>query len=68
VKANSEGVIETTIIHSFLDIYDIIGRSMIIHADKDDLGRGKNKDSLITGNSGKRVLCGVLGLSEDTCT
>ena len=41
---------------------------MIIHEDKDDLGKGDNEESLKTGNSGKRVLCGVLGISEDMCT
>ena len=67
IKANSKGVVNETFIQNRIDIYDIIGRSMIIHEDKDDLGKGDNDESLKTGNSGKRVLCGVLGISEDTC-
>jgi len=41
--------------------YSVIGRSMIIHLDEDDLGYGKHSDSLTTGHSGKRVVCGVIG-------
>jgi len=33
----------------------ILGRSVVIHADKDDLGKGNYKDSLTTGHSGKRL-------------
>jgi len=36
---------------------NIIGRSLIIHADKDDKGLGNNVESLITGNAGKRIAC-----------
>jgi Cu-Zn family superoxide dismutase len=40
--------------------FSVIGRSVIFHKDRDDLGRGNNKESLKTGNSGKRILCGVI--------
>jgi len=34
---------------------NILGRGLIIHADEDDCGKGKNAESLKTGNAGKRI-------------
>ena len=36
-------------------------RAIVIHADEDDLGLGNNPNSTLTGNSGKRWACGVIG-------
>ena len=38
----------------------IFGRSVVIHSNIDDLGKGNDKQSLITGNSGKRIACGII--------
>lgn len=43
---------------------NIIGRSVVIHADEDDLGKGGNAESLITGNAGTRIGCAVIGYAE----
>lgn len=43
---------------------NIIGRSLVIHEDEDDNGLGGEKDSLITGHSGKRIACAVIGYSK----
>ena len=63
VKANSKGIVRETFIQKNLSIRDILGRSMIIHKDKDDLGLNDTKESKTTGSSGKRILCGIIGLS-----
>jgi Cu-Zn family superoxide dismutase len=44
---------------------NIIGRGLIIHADADDCGEGGNKESLKTGNAGKRIACAVIGYSKE---
>lgn len=48
-------------------IKNIIGRTLIIHSDEDDLGKGGHSDSLTTGHSGRRIACAIIGISEKTC-
>ena len=52
--------------------YSVIGRSMMVHADPDDLGHGDNSladvpgppkngfVSKVTGNAGARIACGKI--------
>lgn len=42
-------------------VSDLWGRSLIVHADEDDLGRGHHEDSGTTGHSGARIGCAVFG-------
>ncbi|KAK9242432.1 superoxide dismutase [Lipomyces tetrasporus] len=41
----------------------VLGRTIVIHAGTDDLGRGGQPDSLTTGHAGARAACGVIGIS-----
>jgi len=42
-------------------LQDLWGRSVIVHEDEDDLGRGPFEDSTTTGHSGKRIGCAIIG-------
>uniref|UniRef100_A0A7S0PYP3 Superoxide dismutase [Cu-Zn] n=1 Tax=Coccolithus braarudii TaxID=221442 RepID=A0A7S0PYP3_9EUKA len=42
----------------------IIGRSVVVHADPDDLGKGGHEDSKTTGHAGARRGCGTIGLAK----
>ena len=66
IKADKNGNCSITLKDKLIKLrgkYNIIGRSIVIHEDEDDLGRGNHKYSLTTGNSGKRIGCGVIGYS-----
>jgi len=43
--------------------FSVVGRSIMLHAGEDDLGRGGNVESLKTGNAGGRVACGEIVLA-----
>jgi len=44
----------------------VIGRSIVLHQNEDDLGKGGKPDSPTTGNAGPRVACGVIALADAT--
>ena len=70
IKANEQGIANIDIKDHLVKLsgpYSVIGRSFVIHESKDDLGKGTGKykeESLKTGNAGKRIGCGVIGISE----
>ena len=45
----------------------VLGRMIVIHENRDDIGLGTGalrKESLLTGNAGKRLACGIIGLTN----
>ncbi|XP_077302903.1 superoxide dismutase 1 [Arctopsyche grandis] len=42
----------------------IIGRTLVVHADPDDFGKGGHELSKTTGNAGARIACGVIGFRQ----
>ena len=44
-----------------IKVSDLWGRSIIVHEDEDDLGKGPYDDSKITGHSGARIGCAIFG-------
>jgi len=67
VVANDDGVAKLDISDKMISLTgerSIIGRTMVIHADVDDLGVGGHELSKTTGNAGGRLACGVIGLCK----
>jgi len=61
IRSDMNGIAKGVLYTNKFSLEEIVGRSMIIHEGTDDLGKGPHDDSHITGHSGKRIGCGVLG-------
>ena len=75
IIADDNGVAAGTIIDPLVKLsgpYSVVGRSFMVHADPDDLGKGNNSKaglpgppangyvSKVTGNAGARIACGEI--------
>jgi len=65
IQSDVHGVANIDITDSVVTLngpLSILGRSVVVHAGTDDLGKGGDGESLKTGNAGARAACGVIGL------
>ncbi|XP_017474496.1 PREDICTED: copper chaperone for superoxide dismutase-like [Rhagoletis zephyria] len=63
IRADDRGRATFRFVDPVLAVWDIIGRSVAITANADDLGRGGNSQSRIDGNAGARIACGIIARS-----
>jgi len=66
VVADAGGFVRKSIIIPHTCLRDLLGRSLVLHVGADDLGQGRGlslRESLLTGNSGARLACAVIGLA-----
>lgn len=61
LQADSKGKFIFQYFDPLIQVPESYGRSVVIHHGVDDLGRGINKESLVTGNAGKRFACAIIG-------
>jgi Cu-Zn family superoxide dismutase len=65
IKTDKNGDCKMSINTTKFIVDEILGRSIIIHEDKDDLGLGTFEDSKTTGHSGSRIACALIGISKN---
>ena len=65
IVANSKGIVNQVLYDSVIKLRgtksNIIGRSVVIHQDEDNLGIPGDEESLKTGRAGARIGCAVIG-------
>ncbi|KAG8525812.1 uncharacterized protein KY384_000572 [Bacidia gigantensis] len=66
-ETDAQGNAKGTVTDSQVKLYgnnSVLGRTIVVHAGTDDLGKGGHEHSKTTGNAGGRPACGVIGISQ----
>ncbi|KAG5668353.1 hypothetical protein PVAND_016294 [Polypedilum vanderplanki] len=67
VEAGADGTAKIDITDKVMSLngeFSIIGRTMVVHTNPDDLGVGGAETSKKDGNAGGRLACGVIGICK----
>lgn len=64
IEANANGRATFRFSDEKVKVWDVIGRSMVISANEDDLGHGENESSKVDGCSGSGLACGIIARSS----
>ncbi|MCJ1484146.1 Superoxide dismutase [Cu-Zn] [Schaereria dolodes] len=62
-QGNAQGSISDKLI-KLIGPESVLGRTIVVHAGTDDLGKGGHEQSKTTGNAGARPACGVIGIAQ----
>ncbi|PIA94423.1 Superoxide dismutase [Cu-Zn] [Cercospora beticola] len=61
-QGNAKGSVQDKLI-KLIGPESVLGRTVVVHAGTDDLGKGGHAESKKTGNAGGRPACGVIGIA-----
>lgn len=67
VYSDGKGIVDIEFTDDLLTLYgsdSILGRSVILHMNADDLGIGHTEESHRTGNAGARIACAIIGVTN----
>jgi Cu-Zn family superoxide dismutase len=67
IDADEDGIANVNIEDRLVKLigpHSVIGRSIVVKSNEDDLGRGGQELSLSSGNSGQRIAGGVIGIAS----
>jgi len=62
-SGNAQGSVSDKLI-KLIGPESVLGRTIVVHAGTDDLGKGGHEESKKTGNAGARPACGVIGIAQ----
>lgn len=63
IEADTGGRAKFRFVDQVVGVGEIIGRSVVVTENADDFGCGTAENSLVDGNSGRRLACGIIARS-----